>query len=407
MRAALQVAKYEYTRIVRQRSFLFFALGMPLFFIAIGFVPVLVTILQGQPNVGYVDEAGLMLESGEESDDLLSGAVLIPYESEEAGRSALAAGEIDGLWIIPEDYLQTGRVRSISEGESSGRQRDAIAGRLRASLLADVPAGMVERIQAPVNLTFLFLDTGQRLREGAEFVIALLIPIGLSVLFALSISFSSGFLAQALAEEKENRLIEILVTSISVRSLLGGKVVGLGAIALTQLLLWGVGIFIAALLFFLRGDLPRGIPVPWDIVLWAIPLFLLAYLLYSTLLVGIGVIVGESREAQQVSGIVGILAIVPIWFAVPLVEEPSGTIARILSLVPFTAPTVIPVRLALGAISVAEILVSLLILLGSVLVVLWLVSGLYRAAMLRYGSRMSINEIVSTVGRRVRGGQHA
>lgn len=397
MREVWLIARYEFTRVVRQRRFLFFALGVPLFFVALSVIPVLIELTLGEPTVGYVDEAGFLTERA------LPDGAEVPvqrFASEAEGRAALARDEIDSLWIIGSDYLQSGRLRAIAKGEPEGREEDAIRDLLRASLLQDTPPQVVERLRAPASISYFALDTGRRVRQGIELIFALAVPLGLSVFFAISIAFSSGFLAQAMAEEKENRLMEILVTSTRIWTLIAGKVLGLGAVALCQILFWVSGILLAALLFFLRGEFPGGLPLPWDILGWAILFFLLTYTLYATLLVGIGVIVGESREAQQVAGVLGLLAMLPIWFVAPLIEEPAGAVAQLFTFFPFTAPTIVPVRMALGEITLLETLLSLLLLLASVALSIWFVAAIFRAAMLRYGTRLSINELIVSLLRR-------
>ncbi len=111
-------------------------------------------------------------------------------------------------------------------------------------------------------------------------------------------------------------------------------------------------------------------------------------------------IVGESREAQQVAGLLGLLAMLPIWFVAPLIQAPSGLLAKVLTFFPFTAPTLVPVRMALGQISLLEILISLLLLLGTIALAVWGVATVFRAAMLRYGTRLSINELFTVLARR-------
>lgn len=398
MRDLWLIARYEFWRVVRQRRFLFFAIGMPLFFVAVAMVPVAFELLRGEPTVGYVDESGLLADPILPPEDELD-ATLVPFATEEEGRAALAGDEINSLWIIPPDYLQTGRVRSVVEGEANGNERGAIRSLLRANLLRDAEPGVAERLRHPIELSYRSLDTGRRVRQGAELIFALLIPVGLALAFALSIAYSSGYLAQAVSEEKENRLMEVITTSTRVWSFIGGKIVGLGAVALSQVLFWGMGLLLAAFVFFLRGEFPSGLPIPWDLLAWAFLFFLLAYALYATILVGIGALVGEAREAQQIAGFLGIMGVVPLWFAPFIIEEPSGTVARALTLFPLTAPILVPIRMALGRIALPEILLSLAILALSTAAAMWAVSRLFRAAMLRYGARLSLNTMVDAIAR--------
>lgn len=396
MRDLWLIARYEFWRTVSQRRFLFFAIGMPIFFVLIAAIPVAIELLRDEPTVGYVDESGWLADPVLPDADQLE-AELAPFATEAAGRAALANDEISSLWIVPTDYLQTGRLRVVVEGDVEGEERRAIRALLRANLLRDTSPGVAERLQEPANLTYFALDTGRRVRQGPELIFALLIPLGLALAFSLSIAYSSGFLAQAVAEEKENRLMEILATSTRIWSLIGGKVLGLGAAALSQVLFWGAGLLLAALIFFLRGELPGGLPVPWDLLAWAFLFFILAYALFATLLVGVGVLSDQTSEAQQVAGFFGLLGVVPLWFIAPILDDPSGTIARALTLFPLTAPVLVPLRMALGRITLPEILLSLTVLALSVVFAVWAVARIFRAAMLRYGTRLSLRAIGSAL----------
>ena len=397
MRELLLVAYYEFWRVIRQRSFLFFAFGMPLLMLATILVPILVTSARAEPIVAYVDQSGLLSPTVMPAPDGLR-VELRPFEQEITAIDALWEGEIASLWIIPPDYLETGRLRQIVANDIGIREYNAIRALLSANLLQGMPTEIAERIEDPANFTYRTLETGRRLPtgQGVELFFALAIPFGLAMAFSFSIAFSSSFLATAVAEEKSNRLLEMLVTSTRVSSLIGGKVLGLGAVALIQVFVWGMGFILAALIYLMRGQLPNGLPIPWDILGWIVPFFLLSYALYAAILVGIGVVMGEPREAQQVSSLIGLLTFAPLFFSAMILNNPNGIIAHFLTLFPFTAAIVVPMRMALGQIALWERLASLTILLITVASAIWATSVIFRKTMLRYGTKNSINTLWSS-----------
>lgn len=389
------VTRAEVLRIVRQRTYLFFAIGMPLLIILFSSFPIIIETLRDENALGVLDPAailsGVSLETSEETRVIL-------FEDAAEGRAALDAGAILSLWTLPPDYPQSGRLEVTIKGDGpSSSERRALAVVLRRVLLDDAPEGVAERLAEPADLTYLTLDTGRRVRQGIGLVMALLIPFGMGAAFSFAIAFSSGYMAQAVSEEKENRLIEILITSIPVRTLLAGKILGLTLVALLKIAFWIVALLVVVMGFFLSGRLPEGLPIPWDLMLAALPFFLVAFLLYATLLVGLRVVIGETQATQQVSGMIGLVAWLPIWFIPVLLDDPSGVVARVLTLFPITAPIMIPARMALGRVAPAEILLSFLILVLTFLAALWAVSRLFEVTVLRYGTRMTLGDLLGTL----------
>ncbi|MCB0078659.1 MAG: ABC transporter permease [Anaerolineales bacterium] len=391
----LQIARFEFLRVVKQRSYLFFTIGMPLFIIAMSTIPAIIEMRQAPPTVGYVDQSGIIADAPSSLNDV----TLQSFSDEAAGRAALDDEQIDSLWLIPADYLSGGAVQEVVAGDSSSRQREAISALLRRNLAGGVDPTVVDRLEQPANWTYQLLGSDRQLHQGVELIVALGIPIALSFILMISIMFSSGFLAQAIAEERENRLLEILITSTSLRSILTGKLLGLSGVALVQVALWMVALVIAALLILASGELPSGLPIPWDVLLMSLPFYLLAFLLFATLIIGAGAMLGDVRAAQQAASFVGMLGLLPIYLIVPILTAPSGTFARLLSLIPFSAPTAVPARLALGQIELWEWGLSLGILAFCVVGSLWLVARLMSAATLRYGTRLTINDIFARPAR--------
>jgi len=385
MRELWLVARYEFRRVIRQRSFLFFTFGMPLLMLISISAPILVSKMRATPTIGYIDQSGLLSPTILPPDDDLS-VKLRRFEQEAAAKRALWFGEIETLWIIPPNYLTTGRLRHLIGQEIGFRDEQAIGKLLSMNLLQEVPEQIASRVQEPAQFRHRALERGDSIEQEGQLFFALGIPFALAMAFSFSITFSSGFLVSAVAEEKANRLLEILVTSTRIWSLIGGKVLGLGAVAFMQLLVWGLMAVAVLLSVLMGGSFPNSWPIPWVILAWITPFFLLSYTLYAAILVGIGLFMGTPREAQQVASFLGLMAFTPIFFISILMNNPDGITAHFLTLFPFTSAIVIPMRMALGEVALWERLVSLTILFGTVMGAIYIVSMIFRHNMLHYGS---------------------
>ena len=355
---------------------------------------------------GYVD-----LTTGEDGQPLFAGfqrqdnTVFTPYADQEAATAELLEGRIDRLFVFPADYFETGTVVEVQEERAglfdAGGRNSALHRFVAENLFAaQVGPERLERVITPYRLVVDEVsesgapadeETGP---DAAVFIVA-------SVLFLVSAFTASGYLLQGLTEEKENRIMEVLLSSIKPEHLMFGKLIGLGAASLLQIAVWTVacGGFLLALdliidlPFELTGDL---VPSPGRLLI-AFAYFLLGYALIGTLLAAIGAVTTNQRQAGNITAFVILPAVAPMWFMVFLLEDPEGTLARVLSLVPITAPVMSLMRLSLGGMDGLDVLLSLVLLSLSVAVVVWLTARLFRAYLLVYGQQPSMRHLTRTL----------
>ena len=346
--------------------------------------------------VAYVDYSGLFTPPLPAYAD-----TYIPYESEEAAKAALLAGEISSYMVIPADYLQTGRITAYSKSSSFFSSAISVSEENVQAFFADhLLAGQVDpmlraRVVDPVKLTPVALDEqGNPTTSGPwAFVSTFVVPYVFAILLMIIIFTSSGFLLQGVGEEKENRVIEILLSSMSTTQLLAGKIIGLGALGLTQILVWlGAGFALmsgAATLFALAGLLTISITP----VILGLVYFLLGYLLYATMMASAGALGSTAREGQQIAGIFSFMSALPFMFANFLIMEPNSLLAKILSFFPLTAPITMMIRSALTAIPAWEVALSIVVLILAIAGALWTGGKLFRLGLLMYGKRPSVREM--------------
>ena len=346
--------------------------------------------------VAYVDQSGIFTPPLPAYADTYA-----LYEDEAVARAALLADEIESYMVIPEEYLQSGKIMAYSKSSSFLSSSISISKENVQSFFTDhLLAGQVDptlqaRVVDPVQLTPVALDEqGEPTTSGPmAFVSTFVVPYLFALLLMITIFTSSGFLLQGVGEEKENRVIEILLSSLSTTQLLAGKILGLGALGLTQMLVWlGAGIALlsgAAALFALSGLLV----ISASTIILGLIYFLLGYLLFATMMASAGALGSTAREGQQISGIFSFLSAVPFMFGNFIMMDPNSLLAKILSFFPLTAPITMMMRLALTAIPPREVAISLVLLILGILGILWAGGKLFRLGLLMYGKRPSVAEM--------------
>jgi ABC-2 type transport system permease protein len=205
-------------------------------------------------------------------------------------------------------------------------------------------------------------------------------------------------------EEKTTRVAEVVMSSVPTDTLLAGKVLGVGAVGLTQQIIWIVTTYI---LLQLRAPIMARLGAPTmsftlpDISLGAGIIFLLFFLFgfifYSSLFAAVGASVNSESEARQAASPLMIMIISTAVFIQPVLLNPTGTTARVLSLVPFSSPIIMPIRMAVIGIPPLELAASLGFLAIGCVLALWLASRIYRVGLLMYGKRPTIREMARWV----------
>jgi ABC-2 type transport system permease protein len=229
--------------------------------------------------------------------------------------------------------------------------------------------------------------------SGAEQAAEFFVPFVFAFLLMFAIFAGSGSLLQSVADEKENRMIEMIITSATPLSIMAGKVLALGLAGLVQVTVWVVSAAILAPLIFDQIPNAGDINVSIGLLALVLVLFLAGYLLFAVIMAGMGAATTSVREASQISAIVTFPAVIPIWFSSLLITQPDGGFARALSFIPVTAPTTILIRLSAGNVSGAEVAGSLAVIFITALALLWVSARVFRAGLLLYGQRMSLKNV--------------
>lgn len=320
------------------------------------------------------------------------------YPDEAGARQAVEREEANLALFIPQDYVETGRLLVYSKGSGLTAAALSDSQQVRAFLVThllqgQLPLTLAERVARPLEEIVPVGAEGQENGGGPlGFVFSFIIPYALAFMLIMTIFVASGYLLQGIAEEKENRLVEIVLSSVTTLEWFTGKIVGLGAVGLTQVLVW----------VFTALALSSGIVVLLALAVPAMRLatfglivvyYALGFGLYAALTAGLGALGTSMRESQQLAGMVSLMAAVPYMVSGFLFTNPDATIIRALSIFPFTAPGMMILRLPLVAVPPLDIALSLVLLILSIPGTIWLGAKIFRVGILIYGKRPGLREV--------------
>jgi ABC-2 type transport system permease protein len=392
----LRIFWNEYTRHVLRKRFLFAVFSVPFFIIVVTAISLLavITSLDNTP-IGYVDHSGLLAHPKKEAvstSSLIKPVKLIPYLNENEARVALDAKKIQAYYVLAPDYQATSHSQLFYLKEPDSSVQGQFEGFLRSNLLASEPTSIAKRLSQSTTFIIQSADGKQEMDTSEWFNIVL--PMIAGVLFISIIFSSGGYLMQAVVEEKENRTMEIIITSVSPGQLMAGKIAGDIGVGLTQLAAW---IVFGGATLLLGGQF-----VPWlsqirlntNFSLLLLILFP-SFVMIAALMAAVGATVTEAREAQQVIGFISLPIWIPYWLIYPIMINPNGALAIGLSFFPLTAPVTLSLRMAFAVIPAWQLSLNVIVLVLFAAGSLWLAGRTFRLGMLHYGKRLAWREIFS------------
>lgn len=288
----------------------------------------------------------------------------------------LVAGSPANLRVTVESELDA-PLRALLNGISRQEVLDAKlveAGQVPAEVMSEVNAARVQvsTLEQP--------DPARGQRTVVALVMLFLLYMGIT-------SYGS-LVAQGIVEEKSSRVVEILLSTVRPWHLLLGKVIGLGLVGLTQLFIIGV----AGLAMASATGVLTITGVATTTLLWGLLWYILGFFLYATVFAAAGSLVSRQEDMQAVLTPVTIVLLIGFITGFTVIQEPDGTLAVVLSLVPLLSPILMPGRIATGAASGLEIAVALVLTLAAITALTWLGGRVYRAAVLRTGSRVRLTD---------------
>ncbi len=398
MKKFLLVFKHELKTVMGRRSYILTLLLLPLIGFAVTYflgsseksgAGNVVNQIFSSPSVqgveGFVDASGLVKVIPEAIKNRLRR-----MESEAEANKAYQAGEITGFYLISKDFLESGEVvYARADYNPVGGQSDtyALSYTLRYNLV-DGDTALLQRLENPFTLEVVSLSQPEA-RDPAH-MLTFFLPYIVMLLFYVVILSTASLMLSSVAIEKQNRMIEILMTSVTPMEMLAGKISALGVAGLVQTVVWSGSGLLMLRLGSTTLNLPDAFQLPISVLLWGLVFFVLGYILYGSLMAGVGALVPNLREASQATTLVILPMMVPMFLISVLVEEPNGAISMILSLFPFTAPVAMMTRLAAVSLPFWQPLLATVLLIGTCYLVVRAVAGMFRAQNLLSGQAFNI-----------------
>ncbi len=415
LKKVMTVTRYEFTTTVTRKAFIIVALGMPLLIAGSGVVGALVSVRQlkpaSSPAIALVDQAKILKPEAlsasakenqpAEKDSFLkvaqSKARFTLYAGLDEALADLLGGKVSACYLIDVDYLASGNITTfVRESKLPAAQLPAIYEQLYESIRASL---LDERISGPARDRLLQKPKFQTKEVSPDGEIkpetsatnkffSLVGPLFFSMMLMMSIFISSTYLLQSLALEKQNRVIEVLLSSVTHEELLAGKIFGLGLVGLLQTIIYAALLGYPILPFLGSGG--------WTALLLSPVYVILGYLLFASLMVATGIFFSGEQEAGQLAGL-WMLVIAAPGVAIAFAPGLDSWVAKALSYLPLTAATAMLLRLSWAKAGLVDILLSIVALIAGIYLAIRFAARMFRLASLMYGKPPNLPELLRII----------
>jgi ABC-2 type transport system permease protein len=413
MKKTFLIAKYELITLLTRRTYLFMAFGIPLIGLLIFTVISLARgdsasagpTIDSEPETllqeGYVDQSGIISSLPED----ISPQVLREFDTLDQANVALNSGDIDGYYIIPQEYLTNGEFIYISPDRTpfgdSGQEW-----MMKWTLAVNMLGGDIERTSKIWELVDLQINRVAPTPDHDRFadedctipgptcesnMLVQLLPLFIVILFFIFLTNGSGLLLRNVTTEKENRMIEIMILSIDTNEMMAGKIIGFGIASFLQVLVWVGSMFAIMQIGGQTLNLPAGFSLPPSMAFWSIVYFILGYVIYASLMAGAGALVPSVKEITSASFLMMLPLLIGYFVAItPFGQQsPHGLLSTILSLFPLTTPVSMIMRVTIGGVPTWQLILAVVLMIISAVIIVRSVARLFRAQILLSGQPFS------------------
>jgi len=422
MKKILSVIKREYLQIVRTKGFLISTLLGPVFIAALIVIPVVVSVISvgEKKHIGVVDASGeIFLELDKKLDyKMKDGSRRYTLEefklkpSIDELRNTLSqrvlAKKLSAYLFIPENMLSGGVAEYISQNVSDFDEIKRINEAMNSVVIEKRlkkegldPQKIAQLIQRVGLRTIKVTKKGEEEDRGGTFAISYILVL----ILYMTLFFYGSIIMRGVIEEKNSRVVEVVLSSLKPLQLMAGKILGIAAVGFTQYLIWALfGLaavrYSKSLITFISPVAAAGFKmasVPSYIFFYFVVFFILGYFLYGMLYAAVGSMVNSEKEAQQLLMPMTMFLVIPMLLMPLLLRSPNSSLAVFLSLIPFFAPILMLLRICVLLPPFVEITGSIILLILTIFLMIWLTAKIYRVGILMYGKRPSFAEIVKWI----------
>jgi ABC-2 type transport system permease protein len=420
------VLRREYLVRVRSRAFVAFTVLIPLFMYAIIILPTKlmtmkpsgvrhVVVVSGNSEFAqrvvkeFTDKKGdKSANAAKDNDELIAPkytATIEPSLTDETHKklnTQIDAGTLDGyLWLEP-DVVTTRKFKYYTKNASDFVETEGMRSAVRLALtrmgLANVGVNgnQVEELLKGVDIDTLRVEKGKVSSSGG--MMGFFLPLTLMMMIYMTVIIYGVAVMRSVIEEKTSRVVEVLLSSVSSMELMAGKILGVGAVGLTQVLIWATfGAVIGSPMILAAKSMMKDVHLPIAAIIAFPTFFVLGYLLYSTMYAAVGAMVNSDEEAQQMQWPVLAPLVSCAVFASMVIRTPNSPFAQALSMFPLTSPIIMFVRITVATPPAWQIALSVGLLIATIYGMVALCSRIYRVGILMYGKRPTLPEILKWI----------
>ncbi len=406
----LSVAYWEFIEKIRTKAFIISLLITPLFVLIFSVVPALLNNLQNDRTTqfgvwdgtnGIARNLNDSLAAQKKLADGTPRYRLIILDAKTAGQAVDSAknrvfsGELKGIFIIPPDVEKTRITEYYGESVGNEQEISPVQSAIEQSVIAHqlskylIDRNIYREISRRIESRSIKLSKDGS-QQKTEFLEQFFGIYGSIMIVMMMISMTGQIMTRSMLEEKSNRIIEILLSSCRPVELMLGKLLGLGGLGLAQGALWIIVAAVSSVFFPVAASFLGFLPI---IIGYA----LLGYFFYAALLVGLGSTTATEQEAQTVTGYAIMISAVPFVFILPLLQEPGGVLALVLSYIPFLTSSIMCARIFLQTPPWWEIVFSVIWLLLWIVLVTIISAKIFRVGILAYGKKMTLKGIITAI----------
>jgi len=411
MKKILSIAKWEFVEKVKTKTFIISLILTPIIIIGFSIVPTLLSTKEDARTkaIGVLDITGFYFDNVRKAleeyklEDGQPNYIVINLiknndelnDNKTSADKNILENKIEGYLFInipfPDSLVAEYRSRSIGNFRDVKRFEEVLNKiRIREELLnSGIDPGLISSLQKNIQLKQIRIEESGK--EGKQdFLTVFFSSFIFIILLMMMVIYSGQMLVRSLIEEKSNKLIEVLISSCTPDELLTGKILGLSSLGLTQISIWaliGLGL--------VGGEVVP--PEMFENILLMLLYFVLGFVFYTTLFVGIGSIVTTEQEAQQITTYLSLTLMLPIVIAMPAIQNPDVLILKVFSYIPLTIPSVMLLRVNIAPVPVIDLLITVSIMLISIYIMIKLSAKIFRIGILSYGGRPTIKEIIGWI----------
>ncbi|MFB3055928.1 MAG: ABC transporter permease [Ignavibacteriaceae bacterium] len=408
MKKILTIARWEYLEKVKTKTFIISLVITPLIIIMFSLLPTLLIQKEDQRTkvIGVVDTSGIFFHRLNDEleqyklDDNQPNYILLNLANNkktlkqiktEADKNVID-NKIEGFLFILNGGTDSIEVEYRSEklgGFRDVRNFEEKINKIRIKNELNsrgIDPSIAEFVQSGVDIEQIKIEKSGE--EGKQnFLVVFFSAFIFIMLLMMMVIYSGQLLVRSLIEEKSNRLIEILISSCTSEQLLAGKIIGLSALGLTQIIIWSlIGITLVG-----GAVIP---PAAFDNILIMLVYFITGFIFYTTIFVGIGSIVTTEQEAQQMTTYISLILILPVVVAMPAIQNPESMMVKVMSYIPLTIPSIMLLRFKIAPVPLIDIIITLSIMFVSTIVTLKIAAKIFRIGILSYGKKPTIKELI-------------